>query len=413
VALLALLLFASDPVLESVERLSGDVRRPTLWAPLAVTLSSRAGFEGDLIVESEFRFSTVRRVKVPAGGRLRVSLPALAPRTIRAGPATLEVPPPGRRADLVVGVDERLPFAGDLASDPRRQVVRVRTDDLRTLPAGSWEGLDLLLLAEDAGLPLGGETWVVAPTRDAADSALGALQARPPRIEAREDGELWSMVPAETWVPAKRTRTALFAAVYGFAGFAALAVLSRRGGRAVLAGIGGLAVVGTLAAALLPKGQLWVLGHECEVHARAAPPALWRVWHVGAAVPLETRVSFPSLVRPVFRSFEGAPQPFSLRIEETGSAVEGLRLGAGEVAAFVGSERIRGLRDDGLDDARETRDGADVPADPEIRTFRRFMQGAVVYGRLPGGGRAAEEVASSDLADARVRPRLVIRPRGP
>jgi hypothetical protein len=251
-----------------------------------------------------------------------------------------------------------------------------------------------------------------------------------PRIEAR-DAAAWRLRPPGGWAPAKRARAALIAGLYGFAGFAALAVAARRGARPlaialavlVAAGLGGVGL-------LLPRGQLAVEEHAVEIQRPGAPAAEWRLWFATSSASAPTRLSLPRLAKPVFPDFEGTDRPFTLRLEASACAVEDLQLGPGRAAAFA-APGVRGPTAPStvLRDAWAVRGGkwkrlGDValgaaaperietpesePKDALYAAWKRFVEGDAVFGRT-GGGEPAEEVGSPDLADARRGERYVIR----
>ncbi|HXG62597.1 MAG TPA: hypothetical protein VNO22_14605 [Planctomycetota bacterium] len=437
---------ASDPRVERVERLAGEARRTTVWAPLAVTLSSAAGFEGDLVARSSFGFFTARRVRVAPGGRERVLLPAVDPVEIRAGAIGAAPPEASARPDLVVGVDVRLPFARELTSGERVRFVRFDPSDpfaRELLRRGLLEAWDLLLLADAADLPLGaGPEAYVPSSREDAERRIQARAALPPpaRFEA-VDRELWNVLaPREGWVPAKRTFALFFAGAYAVAAFAALPFMAWARPRWMLPSA--VALAGLFAIVYLvffPKGQLWVLEHRCEVApAGEGEAAEWRVWFAGAPVARRTRVEFPRWVKPVLPHPGAVDRPFTIRFSDAGSsAVEDLELAGGVPVAFAGAESrppsfraverlprplygasiLRGNRNRRLGDlpagtevnALAVRDDEPAPGEADFRAFRRFIRGDALFGRLDREDAGAGEVSSADLAEARRRPRFFIQ----
>jgi hypothetical protein len=428
---LAVLLLQADPSIDAVELLAGEARRPLLWTPLKVTLSSKAGFRGDLVARSRFGFSVAKAVEVPANGAVRVIFPVLDAESVEAGPSRTPVPRARAAPDVVVAVDARLPFAGELTSTDRVLYAKLGLEDLRALlSSGLLEAADLVLLAESAGLDLGGPcAGVVVKTREEAERTAAAAGTAA-RLEAR-DPAAWRLRPEGGWAPAKRSRAGLLAGLYGFAGFAALTLAARRGARALGIALGALVAGGLAAVAvLLPRGQLGVEEHAVEIQRRDGTATEWRLWFATSAQRGPTKLSLPRLAKPVFPEFEGTDRPFTLRVEATGCAVEGLDLGPGRAAAFAapGSRaasppatrlrdawarrggRLRRLGDVELGAAAPAEIGTPEaePKDGAYAAWKRFLEGDVVFGRT-GGGEPAEEVGSPDLADARRGERFVIR----
>lgn len=448
IALVGLLLASTgdDPRLERVERLAGEARRATLWAPLAVTLSSAAGFEGDVVARSSFGFSTARRVRVAAGGRARILLPAIDPVEVRAGEAVAVPPEAAARPDLVVGVDVRLAFAEELTSGERVLYKKFDPSDplaAELLRRGLLESWDLLLLADRAGVPRGvGPEEYVPVSREQAQRRVEELLGRPaPPTFAAVDREIWThAAPREGWIPAKRTFAIFFAAAYAVAAFAALPLAGWMKPRWLFPAAGGLAVgFGFVYVLFFPRGQLWILEYRCEVApAGEGESAEWRVWFAGAPVSCRTRVEFPRWVKPVLPHPGAAERPFAIRFGETGSSsVEDLELVAGVPVAFAGVEGrspsaravdrltdplygaslLRGNRNRRVGDLPAGTDvaalsvGEDEPApgETDFRAFRRFLRGDALFGRLDRREQRVGDVFSPDLADARRRPRFFIQ----
>jgi hypothetical protein len=448
IALLGFLLAGAgeDPRLERVERLAGEARRTTLWAPLALTISSASGFEGDVVARSSFGFLTARRVRVAAGGRARVLLPAIDPLEVRAAGASAPVPEASARPDLVVGVDVRLAFAGELASGERVLFRKFDPSDPlapELLRGGLLEAWDLLLLADASVLPLGaGPEWRVVSTREEAERIVGERAGRPPAPTLPAvDRELWAhLAPRDGWVPAKRTFMTFFAAAYAVAAFAALPMAAWARPRWLLPAAGALAALfGAAYLLVFPRGQLWVLEYRCEVAPGGEGDAAeWRVWFAGSPVPRRTRVEFPRWVKPVLAHPGAVDRPFTVRFGDAGSSsVEDLELAGGVPAAFAGVEGrprsvrvagrlprplygaslLRGNRNRRLGDlpagtdvaALSVREDEPAPEDPDFRAFRRFIRWDALFGRLDRGDQAIGDVSSPDLADARRRPRFFIQ----
>ncbi len=441
----AVLLLQADPRIEEVERLAGPAHRPLLWCPLEVTLTSAAGFKGDLAARSSFGFLVARSVEVAAGGRRRVILPAIDPVEVTAGPASARAPAERARAEILVGVDSGLAFAGDLASTDKVLYRKIGSGDLKELlDFGLLEAFDLLLLADPAGLPLAayGTTgkWAAPRTREEAEAAVAGLGRPPPRFGAVdvEPHRLLELAPRDGWVPAKKTHAIFFATLYAFAAFVALVAAARRGPRAAAAAAAGTAVlfVGIYFLAF-PRGRLWLVEHSCEVVPPEGDAAEWRIWFAGAGTPVETGIVFPRLVKPVFPRSSGADEPFTIRIEGRGGRVAGLnapagrapcvaaggdraptmRAGAAFPAPLWGAVVVREGRRRPLGDLAagspvpaEAAEGGPDPMEPDFAALAaRFASADCAYGRLDPGERPARDVASPDLADARVRPRLWIQ----
>lgn len=391
--LLALVLAQADPRIDKVERVAVDIPRPYAWSPLAVTVSSAAGFKGDLRVRSRFGFSVVRSVDIPKDGDLRVLIPALNPETVEVGGTSVPAPGPGGKADLMVVLEAGLPYADALRSDARVRFAKVAREDLRLLLGGGMmDGVDLLLLNEALGSEAGAvAAWVVAPTREEADRAIAA--ARPAaRVEA-VDVPVWDLAPEGGWVPAKRANGVLFAAGYALAAFAGLVVAARRGGKALALTIAGAALVGAGAFALLfPRGQVWV--EEITLESVSTER---RIWFAGAATPSETSLVFPRLAKPVYREASGSARPFALRVDGRGSVAEGLVLGPGERACFASTAGASLPELPGEEAA---------PADPLRGAFERFFEGRAP--RIRRESLPVADIGGPGLADVRRRVRIQI-----
>lgn len=439
-----LLCLPNDPVIERVDRIMGPFRRPWLWCPLAVTISSRAGFRGDLTARSSLGFDCARRIEVAPGGRIRVILPALDPLQVAAGPAVCPLPVERSTARVLVAVDGRLSWAAGLTSTDRILYRVIEAGDLKELlELGLMEAFDLLLLSNSEGLALGAYgtmgTWKVVQTSLEAPEAVAALGEPPARFGAvdTEPHRILDLAPREIWVPAQRVSAAYFAGVYLFAVFAVLVGASRRGRGAVMGGVSAVAFLFVgIGVWFFPRGRLWIVEYSCEVVPAAGPGAEWKIWFAGSGTGVETEIRFPLLVKPVFPRSSGAEVPFVLHLEGRGSRVEGLRIPPGGVQAFVaaadrapsvrpavslsaplfGAVLARGGRFRTLGDLPaggplstmlegEVEEGP--PLDPALsRLAVRFVRGESLMGRLERGDRSVREVSSPDVADARGRPRL-------
>ena len=429
--LLAVLLAQADPGIESVERLLGNANRPYLWAPLAVTLGSTSGFEGDVVAHSALGVRLVRRVRIAAGGKERLLLPAIDPQKVTAGGSTFPLGGTLRSPDLLVLVDARLPYAGDLVSDDRILYVPIGIPDLEGLLAlGVADACDLLLLKDAAGLSLGSlRAWNVAPLRADAEKAVGQL-GKPLEPVKLVDLDLWALAPEGGWVPAKRDRTILFAVLYAFATFGVLAVVGRRPSRWTGASVGAVAGLGVAAfLVFFPRGHLWISGSACEIVPVEGDASVQRLWFAGAAADLSPVIEFPRVVKPVFAKRGDGEEPLTIRIHERGSVAEGFALPAGRRVCFAAVEgRTPTLRpgvltralygaslrrggvlsylgdlEPGTEPLRASLGGA-FSREPEERPWLRFLEGDGIFGRLELEGSVAGDVGSSDLADGRRRP---------
>lgn len=427
--LLLLLALQSDPTIESVDRVLGDVNRPMQWTPLRVTLSSAAGYAGDVVVRSDFNFSVAREVRLAPGGRTTVLLASMDPKEVVAGPTTFKLPAPKSRPDHLVVVDARLPFAGDLASTPQTLVQKISVEDLEaTRPRGLLEAADLVLLKEAMGPGPG----VVVATREEADKAIRALGEGAPTLEA-VDRALWAAAPREGWVPTKKTWTQYFAAVYALVAFVALAVLAKRFPKFGLACVAGVAVLGAVGyGVVFPRQQVWVVGQSATLVEPGGALQDLRVWYVNSPLDLTTSLDFSRLVKPLFGATAGANQPFTIRLGDRGCRVEGLALGPSQPACFAGLEYPSASPDlsSALVDAVVVRGGktkylGDLAAgaspppavDGEALLHRsaaydawgRFVGNDGVVGALGRVETAATDLTFPDLADERERPRVLLR----
>ncbi len=419
----------------------GDANRPYLWAPIAVRLTSAAGFDGDLVAKSSLGFQYVRRVHVPPGGSERVILPAIDPRKVTAGGATADVPKAVRSPDAVVLVDARLPYASALASDERILYHAIDAADLeKLLSQGLLDACDILLVKEASGLSLGSaRSWAVAPSRTDAEKAVAGRPraAEPVRLV---DVELWTLAPEAGWVPAKKDRTILLSALYALAGFGALVFVGRRRARWAGATLVGLSVLGITAFLLFfPRHHLWISESACEIVPAAEGEAMEvRLWFAGAAAGIAPVIQFPRVVKPVFPRLGDAEEPLTLRVDDRGCTAEGFTLPAGRRICFAavegrtpsmraldraprplfsasarrgGSLRYLGDVEAGANIPAEGREGPG-PREEEARPWLRFLDGDGICGWLDRADRPAADVGSPDLADGRRRPVFFIqRPR--
>lgn len=420
IALVLVLALQADPLIEKVERVAGDVNRPLLWTPLRVTVSSAAGYKGDVAARSGFGFQTVKEVQLAPGGRATVLLPAIDPREVVAGKTVHPMARDFARPDRVVLVDSRLPYAADLASTPLLLFQRISPEDLQALrPRGLLEVADLILTGE---------------SREEADKAVAALGEPAQHLEA-VDRNLWPLAPRGGWVPSKHSWTLFFAVVYAFSAFVALAVVARRFPKFGLACVAAVALLGIAGYALLfPRGQVWVVGERVEDVDADGDARELRVWFLNAATDLETSVEFPLLVKPIFSSSGGTDDPFTIRVDEKGCRVEGLKLGPQKGSCFGGTETSASTKPDptrvpkALTDAVVVRGGqakyvgdvpagAPIPADgaaaahrnPAYDAWSRFVGKDGIFGRLGRETTLSGELRFPEQADERERPRTRIQ----
>ncbi len=426
-ALALLLALQSDPTIESVLRITGDVNRPLQWAPLKVTLSSAAGYTGDVVVRSDFNFNVAKSVTLAPGGRATLILASMDPKDVVAGSTTFKIPAPKVRVDRLVLYDERLKFLAEAA--PGTLLVAVSPEDLEaTRSRGLLEAADLLLLKEAMGPGPG----VVVATKEDADKALAALGEAPATLEG-VDRAMWTAAPREGWVPTKKVWTLYFATVYAFAAFVALAVVAKRFPKFGLACVAGVAVLGMAGYGVLyPRQQVWVVGQSATVVDPGGALQDLRVWFVNSPLDLSTSLEFPRLVKPLFASTAGSNDPFTIRLGERGCRVEGLTLGPAGSACFAGVEYPAASSDPAqpLVDAVAVRGGrtrylGDLPAgaappatvdgeallhrSPGYDAWGRFVGKDGLFGQLGRDEVPARDLKFADLADERERPRVLIR----
>ncbi|MBI3856160.1 MAG: hypothetical protein HY293_10775 [Planctomycetes bacterium] len=431
IASLALALaLQAGPQIEKIEPVLGNVRRPLLWTPLRVTLSSETDFSGDVVAKSGFGFSVARSVTLKAGGREVILLPALDPAEIQAGQRTSKPPQDFVRPDRIVLVDARLPYAAELISTGTILYQRISPEDLeKTLPRGLLEAADLVLVKE----PMGG--GVVAATREEAEEAL-ALLGDPPASLELADRAVWPLAPRERWVPAKKSWALYFATVYAFAAFVALTVVARRFPKFGLASLAGVAVLGIAGYGAFPRSQMWIVGQAAEVVTPSGEAVEQRLWFLQSALEVAAgKIEFPRLVKPVFPTTAGAEEPFTIRVDERGCSVEGLKLYPGRAVCFGGIERrtatlramekldqplkrsvlARAGRVAFLGDLAagaaipaEPREGG-IPPGPEFEAWKRFVGRDGLFGILDRPERAAASVKSPELVDEWERPPVFIQ----
>jgi hypothetical protein len=403
---LLLALQSGDPKIEKVERLLGDVNRPLLWTPLKVTLTSASDFSGDLVARSRFGFSVARAVTLRAGNHETILLPALDPEEVVVGKATAKVPKDFVRPDRIVLVDARLPYAGDLVSTAQVLYQKISAEDLeKTLPRGLLEAADLVLVKEGPGS--------VAATREEAERAIAALKEHAPSLEA-VDGPLWVHAPPSGWVPAKRTWTLFFATMYAFAAFVALAVVAKRFPKFGLACAGAVALLGIVGYWQFPRGQAWVVGQAVTVLPPAGAAQEQRTWfvHSAALIPAAS-FDFPRLVKPIFPTMAGTDDPFTLRVNDRGCSVEGLKLLPGRPACFGGGEGVAASEPSGPAALTVLVKGGEAEGlaarSEEFQVWKRFVGREGRLTVAAGSDRPAARVKSADLADEHERPPIFIR----
>jgi hypothetical protein len=419
-----LLALQGDPRIERVEPILGNVNRPYLWTPFKVTVACDADFDGDVVARSGFGFGVARRLTLKAGGRTTVLLPALNPEEIIVGKTRFRMPEKFVRPERIVLVDSRLPFASDLVATDKILYQKILPEDLqKTLPRGLLEAADLVLVQE----PLG--RGVVAKTREDADRAVAELKEPLPALELM-DRAVWSLAPQQRWVPAKRNWTVYFATVYGFAAFVALTVVAKRYPKFGLASLAGVALLGMAGFVVFPRSHLWIVGNTAEVIPAAGEAQEQRLWFVQSALEMTVkRIEFPRLVKPVFPSRSGADDAFTIRVDERGCSVEGLKLRAGQPACFGGVEGrpastrgplnpailVRGGRDRYLGPLAA---GTPIPAEvgeggifpgTQFESWKRFVGSNGLFGVVEGARAEPGQVKSADLVDEVERPKVFIQ----
>jgi hypothetical protein len=272
-------------------------------------------------------------------------------------------------------------------------------------------------------------------TKEDAENAVAALGETPAVLEA-VDRALWPLAPREGWVPPKREWALFFAVLYAFAAFVALAVVARRFPKFGLACVAGVAVLGMGgSAALFPRQQVWVVSERVENIGLDGKREL-RVWFVNAAADLETSLQFPVLVKPIFATSGGTDDPFTLRVDERGCRVEGLKLGPSRSACFgmgepfapmagssieapkplLGAVLVRDGRARFLGDLPEnapipeTADGENpVHRSPGYDAWSRFVGKDGFFAIQGRSATVSRDLICPDLADERERPRTFIR----
>lgn len=412
-AWLLLVLLQSDPAVEKVERLSGDVRRPLLWTALKVTVSSAAGFDGRVEAWSSFNVRTAVAVKLAPGGRQTLLLPALDPEAVTAGKSRQELPKPGVRAERIVLVDDSLPYAGELASTEKAHVKRVSAGDLQGLQASGLSQLE----AVDAVLVGPWMTRVEAPFRRAStlEEARGIVDEpvveafRIPAVEAL----LWTRMPDAGWIESKRTGLVYLALLYAALALGLFAAWGRlrRGARLPAAlGLPLLLLGGSFL--LVPGGNLSVTGQAVTAHSGTE---LWnaRLWYLGAALEGEQVLDFPRLVKPVFPTTAGAEAPFVLLIQEGRTRVEGLILGPRRRAAFAGVEWGGAAPPAGRFGIVSFRGGvaepADLAQDADVQVWSRWLGPEGVFAFVQDREVSGTDVRASGLAEGRERRPILLK----
>jgi hypothetical protein len=433
IAALALLAaLQADPRIEKVEPVVGQVNRPYLWTPFKVTLSCDSDFTGDVVARSGFGFGVARSVTIKGGGRAVVLLPALNPEEILAGKTRFKMPDRFLRPDRIVVVDARLPYAADLVSTEKTLYQKIPAEDLeKTLPRGLLEAADLVLVKEPMG------SGIVAPTREDAERALAAVKEPLPSLELM-DRAVWPLAPRQRWVPAKRDWALYFATLYAFAAFVALTVVARRFPKFGLVSVAGVAVLGMAGYGIFPRSHLWIVGQAVEVVPPTGDAQEHRIWFVQSALELTaSRIDFPRLVKPIFASMGGADDGFTIRVDERGCSVEGLKLMPGRAACFGGVEvrgptfratetlgqavnhavvvragrsRFVGTLPAGAAVPREAGEGG-IPPGIEFEAWKRFVGNDGFFGVLDRKETSSARVKATDpeLADEQDRPPVFIQ----
>jgi hypothetical protein len=397
IATLSLLLALQEgPRIESVERLNGDARRPLLWTALRVTVSSASAFEGRVEAQSSFNFRTAVPVRLAAGGRASLVLPAIDPESVIAGGTRIAMPRDLVRAERVALVDRGLPWVAGFGAPEGVHVKAIAPEDLAGLPP---PGTGIL---EAADLVLPGNA-------ESARAKLAEAHRPPFRFEA-VDAEAWSRAPSAGWVESKRSGLLYLSLAYaGLAlGLYAAAGAIPRAIRAA-AGLALPVLAAGLGLVLVPSGELTV---TCQ-SILASDGEAWdgRIWFVAAERETERTLEFPRLVKPVFPTAAGAESPFTLVFEGGRTRVEGLVLKPGRPACFAGTLAGRvpaGPRHGEVSWIAGAATPAERAADGDAATWSRWLEGE---GRLwflddrerPGGDGDAE-----GIAERRERRRIVL-----
>ena len=165
---------------------------------------------------------------------------------------------------------------------------------------------------------------------------------------------------------------------------------------------------------LFPRSHMWIVGQTVEVIPPAGAALEHKVWFIQSALELTpARINFPRLVKPVFPSMGGTDDPFTIRVDDRGCSVEGLKLLPGRSACFGGAEsRAATPIGEGLTGTVVLRGGqveGAAPRSVEFETWKRFLGADGRFGILGRGDRAGGQVLSTDLADERERPPIFIQ----
>jgi len=256
-----------------------------------------------------------------------------------------------------------------------------------------------------------------------------------PSLEA-VDRAVGPLSPRESWVPTKKNSALFFTVLYAFAAFVALAVLAKRFPKFGLASAAGMTLLGLAGYGVFPRGQLWIVSQPLEVATPNQEAREFRLWFLKSALELPVnRVEFPRLVKPVFATEGGTDDPFKIRVDDIGCSIERLRLHPGRTVCLGGewgrtpgggsSEKV----DRALRSAVVVRSGrakllgelpkdAPIPADVgeggippglQFDAWKRFVGRDGLFGILPGREEPFASVKSTDLADERQRPLVLIQ----
>src|SRR5207237_8589671 len=166
-----------------------------------------------------------------------------------------------------------------------------------------------------------------------------------------------------------------------------------------LACAGAVAVLGIAGYGLFPRSQIWVVGQAVELIGPSKEGWEHRVSFVQSAAELSLdKLEFPRLVKPIFSTMAGTDDPFTLRVDERGSSVEGLKLLPGRSACFGGAEFLAAPSlPESLTGVVVVRNG-EVEGGPSrsagFETWKRFVGRDGRYGVLGRGDRAGGQVRS-------------------
>src|SRR5262249_52392505 len=140
-----------------------------------------------------------------------------------------------------------------------------------------------------------------------------------------------------------------------------------------------------------------------------------RIWFVQSAAEIAAaNLDFPRLVKPIFPSIGGTEDPFTIRVDDRGSSVEGLKLRTGRAACFGGQEASAAVKEpEGLHGAVVVRAGeveGNGPVSEDFKAWKRFVGRDGRFGLAGLNDMPSGRVRSPDhLADEHERPPIFIR----